>query len=347
MQLCEGLLLTIIFLLGCWAVMTDIKVGIIKNKALLYAAIPGIVINLIYIVAFAKVYFTEYLINLIAVSAVAILLYVYHFWAAGDSKLLIVLAFLIPSRYYESSALIISGIYYIVYIFLIAYIYIIFESVVLAVKKKKFFKQKISSLQWKTFLCRYIVSYLYLRTLSFLLQWLFGNFYYRNQLFFAFVNIFTVLFIHERDEFQKKRWVIPLLILNVTSLVFSVINGQTIFYASVLKSYVIMLLALVLKYLVSGYNYEEIATSSVQKGMVISLSTIALLLPSNVVGLPKTTNEDMSSRITEEEAAAIRRWERSKYGKPTIVIVRKIPFAIFIVLGTFLYIVIRIVSICL
>lgn len=346
MLLCEGLLLTIVFLLGCWAVITDIKSGIIKNKALLYAATPGMVLNVIYIGNFAKEYLTEYLINLIAVSAVAILLYIYHFWAAGDSKLMMVLAFLIPARYYESSSLIISGIYYIVYIFLIAYIYIIFESVVLAIKKKRFFKQRISSSQWKIFLRRYIVSYLYLRTLSLLLQWLFREFYYRNQMFFAFVNIFIVLFIHGRDEFQKKRWIIPLLILNVTYLLFSIINGQTVFNTSVVKSYVIMLLALLLKYLVSGYNYEEIATSSVQKGMVISLSTIALFLPSKVVGLPKTTNEDMSSRITEEEATAIRKWEKSKYGKPTIVIVRKIPFAIFIVLGTLLYIAIRVVSIC-
>ena len=44
-----------------------------------------------------------------------------------------------------------------------------------------------------------------------------------------------------------------------------------------------------------------------------------------------------SSYITEEEAESIRRWETSRYGQPEIVIVRKIPFAVFISIGAVLY----------
>ena len=92
---------------------------------------------------------------------------------------------------------------------------------------------------------------------------------------------------------------------------------------------------------------EEIQTSEVKKGMVLSYATVVGFMPSRVKGLPQTTSEDMSSRITEEEAEAVRRWEKSKYGKNSIIIVRKIPFAIFIVCGTISYIVMRIVMICL
>ena len=62
---------------------------------------------------------------------------------------------------------------------------------------------------------------------------------------------------------------------------------------------------------------------------------------SRVKGLPEETSEDMKSGITEEQAEAIRRWKDSKYGKETIIIVRKIPFAIFIFLGTVVFLTVR------
>ena len=41
----------------------------------------------------------------------------------------------------------------------------------------------------------------------------------------------------------------------------------------------------------------------------------------------------MEAKLTEEEAASVRRWEKSKYGRASVVIVRKIPFAIFLGIG--------------
>ena len=98
MQLCEMFLLCIIIVLGICVIVTDFYFGLIKNKILLAAAIPGAVINSIYMIFFAGNYFPVYLLNWCAVSVIAILLYVFHFWAAGDSKLTIVLTFLIGHR---------------------------------------------------------------------------------------------------------------------------------------------------------------------------------------------------------------------------------------------------------
>ena len=44
-------------------------------------------------------------------------------------------------------------------------------------------------------------------------------------------------------------------------------------------------------------------------------------------------SEELTARISEEEAAAIRRWENSATGKQSIWIVRKVPFAIMILIG--------------
>ncbi|MCD8216029.1 MAG: hypothetical protein LUC97_10385 [Clostridiales bacterium] len=70
----------------------------------------------------------------------------------------------------------------------------------------------------------------------------------------------------------------------------------------------------------------------------MAYSTIVSFLPSSVKELLKTKGtEDIRSKITEEEAESIKRWENSKYGQHEIIIVRKIPFAIFISIGTVIY----------
>ena len=127
MKLCEILLMSIILVLGIVVIVTDFHAGVIKNKVLLVAIVFGVIINSIYITFFAKNFLLVYLLNWFAVSLISVLLYAFRFWAAGDSKLMITLAFLIPARYYENSLLLISGVYYIIFIFLLAYLYIIVD----------------------------------------------------------------------------------------------------------------------------------------------------------------------------------------------------------------------------
>ena len=271
MELCELFLIGIIFSLGIVVIVTDFQIGVIRNKVLLAATSAGLIVNLIYIIFFAKDYFVIYLLNCVTVSLIAVLLYVFNFWAAGDSKLMIILAFLIPARYYENSLLLISSVYYIIFIFLIAYIYIIGESLVLAIKKKKYFCNHIEKRFLKTFAYKYFVSYLYLRTLALTLQSVLGEFYNTNLLLFAFINIFVVLYIHEKEVFHKKIILFILLVFNIALSIWNGLQGIYIVNLNILRNYGMVLLAIFLRYLVSGYNYEEIQTSSVKKGMVLFL----------------------------------------------------------------------------
>ena len=147
MFLCEAFLMTIILMLGIYVTYTDIRNGIIQNKALLFAIIVGIVINIIYYGAYARDFLQIYIVNLLVMIIFAIILYGFHFWAAGDSKLLICVNFLFPARFYDNEAFSIApGINAIVFIFMIAYGYIItpfpnvHESVIIAVGCIKFTK---------------------------------------------------------------------------------------------------------------------------------------------------------------------------------------------------------------
>ena len=82
------------------------------------------------------------------------------------------------------------------------------------------------------------------------------------------------------------------------------------------------------------YNNITINTTEIKAGEVLTRESLFFMLFSKVNGLPKYTDETTRCRISYSEAEAIKRWEKSKYGKPQIKIVRTVPFVPFIFLGT-------------
>lgn len=326
MIFCEALLIGIFLSLGIKVIRTDSAQGIIPNKILLSAITLGMIIDLLYYAFFTREYLMGFLINLFVLSIFAICMYSFHFWAAGDTKLLITALVLYPSRFYCNDNLVIE-IEIVIYIFLIAYVYILADTLKAFLKKEKFYGfANMTKLDVKVFLKDYLISLIYLRGFSYLFSCMFDEIYYKNQLSFAFLNVFLAMMIHKKNVFKKWYGIIPMLIINV--LFFQKWNSSIDLF-----SIIVLLFAFGLRYLANGYNYQEISTDSVSKGMVLSYFTVSKFLQSRVKGLPKYTTEDMSSRISEEEAFAIKRWKDSKYGTETIVIVKKIPFAIFIIMG--------------
>lgn len=341
MRLCEAILISIIGTLGIYVSVTDIQRGMIQNKALISAGMIGFIINLIYYINFAREFMIVYLSNFFVMSFLSIALYGFSFWAAGDSKLLMLITFLFPARFYDiGNHMIAPGVYILVIIFLLAYLYVIADTVIQFFRKEKFYRNiKITSNLIRNFIKQYFISFLYLRGFSRLLQVSAKNIYYENQIIFTFLNIFIAMLIHKKKIFKRWYCIGFLVILNVGLTVF---YYNFSFHSMMFKSYGILLLAFLIRYLVSGYNYREIPTENVRKGMVLSYGTVAKFFVSRVKGLPKKTSEDMKYRISEEEARAIKRWESSKHGESSIVIVRKIPFAIFIIIGTFIFFMIRV-----
>ena len=102
--------------------------------------------------------------------------------------------------------------------------------------------------------------------------------------------------------------------------------------------YAIVLLAMLMRILISEYNYEEVDTCNIKKGMILSVSDTMLFVNSKIKGLPMLSTEDLRSRLTDEEANSVVKWGKSKIGKKTVKIVRKTPFAIFISLGVIIFV---------
>lgn len=341
MILCEILLIGMIVALGSYVTITDLRRGIIQNKALAAVMLFGLVINGFYYAIYAATFFKEFCVNFIVLTVFAIALYAFHFWAAGDSKLLICLVFLFPARYYEAGGnLSVPGIAIVVLIFLISYAYVLADSVIQAVRGMHFFNtMEVSREKAEKFLIQYAIGFLYLRGLSQIFSKIFGDFYDRNQIIFTFTNIFIAIFIQSYGIFKK--WY-SLVIILICNLYFYEGN---LLHKSALGGYGILLLVMLLRYFISGYNYQKISTETVEPGMILSYGTVAQFWGSRVKGLPNHTKEDMSTRISEDEAEAIKRWGKSKYGKAEIVVVRKLPFAVFIVLGVVAFFIIRVVGV--
>ncbi len=340
MILCESILISIILIMGFYVTTTDIRKGIIQNKVLIKGFVSGLVINGIYYCFYAKEFRALYFINLFAMCLISILLYRFHFWAAGDSKLLICLTTLLPARFYDiGNKTNVPALTMLIFIFLLAYFHVIGDTIVHIFKKKKKYSNVMFSHKVVLQLLKnYVISMLYLGGLTKIFLVVLQEIYKQNQLFFTFLNIFIALLI-QKCQFLKKWY--SLVGIGVWNIVYNYRFG---FQGISIKSYILLLGVLVVRYFLSWYNYEEIPTSEIKKGMVLSYGTVAKFLPSKVKNLPHHTNEDMSSRLKEEQVDAIKRWEKSKYGEDTVIIVRKIPFAIFIVLGTVIFLGIRIIK---
>ena len=342
MVACELLLLLDLFILGIYVVYTDIRMGVVKNTTLLYSLIAGILINVIYYCFFVRPFWGLYLKNLLIIIVLAVFLFFKHFWGGGDSKLLICLTVLIPGRLYDADENV-PGLICLIIVFLIAYLYVIVDSIKGLIKGDPFTNSHSIELRDIPNVLRdYFIIYLLLRLISIMEISFLADFYRKNIMLSTIANMMIVVGVADLKLLKNKFIMILLLILNVISFFF-IHDGFWLDWNGIVRSLILIIFALSLRYFVSGYNYQEIKTSEVKKGVILSYATVLLFNKSRIKDLPLSTTEDMGDRISELQAEAIRRWGKSKNGKETIVIVKKIPFAIFLVLGTFLYVMLRII----
>lgn len=334
LRVTEAVMLAIMMVFCIHASITDLRNGVIKNKLLLLGACCSLFLNLAYYLIFAKVYFGAYVINLIVMSSLAILFYATHIWAAGDSKLLIFVISLIPARIYYSGENVAATVLIMIAIFSLAFIYYFIESVVLGLKEKTLFsfsRMRIDALQM---IVQYVKCTCVVTITNYIFALLFFDFYTDNTELFMIINMLIVFSI-SNIKFLEKWYAVTALCL-VTAGIVIMQNWHFEFVNWVI--YVVVLFVVLMRMMAEKYNYKTILTSEVKCGMVLSYGSVVLFVPSKIKGLPLSTTEDIRSRISQEEAESILRWEKSRYGQPQITIVRKIPFAIFIFVGTVVFV---------
>lgn len=316
--------------------LSDLQKGIISNKSILLALGVGVFSVVPYYVFFATDCLVAYVINVVIGIGVSILLYAMGIWGAGDSKLLSATSILFPARLYCLNNRSLASCFLLISIvFIIAFGYIIVDTLYVGIKQKNLFQFPKRNFDWKGYLKGFLFFYLLLGLFNGILFVLLPDTLLIDGTLLAAIQ-FVLILIGLRLE-EKSNWyiVIAMSIAYIIMLVFRLIK---IDFASINWGiYIIVILLVILRAFADKYNYKSISVSELKPGMILSMSSIFLFASSRVKGLPTISTEDLKSRLSSEEVDSVRRWSMTSSGQETIVIVRKIPFALFIGIGTIVF----------
>lgn len=337
----EAILLTILLVLLAIAGHTDCKSSIIANRLLIACSLVAIPIDVLYYSLWGRPYLLAFLLNIVLLTVVSAVFYCYHLWAAGDSKLLFVVGLLIPGRAYTFGDLgPASSFTIVVFTFSIAFIFVIFESVWLILKNHVKLKLALPSIDWWRILGSYVAMVAATTLFNMLLQFFPGNIFAGNPLLVTAIDFLAVLtLIQLRDKLSTKWLIVISAALWSLLLTMRLANLVELGDAINPRSWLVVLAMILCRWVAERFNYQTIPTAEVRAGQILSAATVIGFTTSRVKGLPDGMTEDLRSRITEDEAQSVRRWATSAQGKESIIIVRKIPFAVFIGIGTLCFLV--------
>lgn len=304
---------------------TDLKNGVISNRAVLCIGCIPVIINFIN-VSLLEVW-NIYSVNSVIVLIIALLLYAKHIWAGGDCKLMIVIALGVPTSSYWSSILDYSLWCIYALVFSLGFLFICFENICSIIRNGIILDEIVTEL--KQGICRYIKAVVYLSAL--------GNLYIlflypRIQLpvlVYTIICLTVLIIISKVTLMNSKSVVIGVAVADIIAFAIT----RSVAVSNVWYTYVIVFVLMILRAVSVKYNYEEVKTELVTEGMILSQETSVLMQKSRVNGLPEISDETLKSRLTRDEAEAVKKWKLSKYGQDSVVVVRRIPFAIFITLG--------------
>lgn len=321
----EALLMTTALAVSIYSSYKDFKEGIIPNYVILAGFFIGLLCHITLLVLGYGPFYPSWLINMLIADAFAFVIFWGKLWAAGDAKLFMVLFFLSPPRIFDADQLSNSIMPYI-FIFIPALVWILGDSIIRFVKKEPRKKQYFNVKKW---LISFFLTMIEITGFHSLLRVLFPAFAETNELL-IFVLIMAYAYFCGSTESMRKWYVV--LIHALFSVVIWIICGWEI-AAPDIRSYLILLIVMAIQVIASMYNYQLIQTAKTAKGMILSAETIIMFQKSKVHSLPADPSEQLTAKLTEEEAAAVRRWETTAKGEPMIWIVRKVPFAFMIGLG--------------
>ncbi len=345
MYILEICLLLIVLYAGINATITDLKSSIISNRLIIRMLLLSGVLALLYYVFFARDLISLYLINLLCTMVFAFFFYGYHLWAAGDSKLLILIMAALPARvYYQNPFGPFPGFFVILLTFSLAFICTVIDSIHQGIKEKNLFRWSIQMPRFRDLAESYFFMVGSMTLINIGLMNLFGYFIAISGFLITALDFLIVLTIIQlRMKISSKilristvlMWVLIVIIQGTDIL--KLVRSRLDF-----RVWMIVLVVMLLRMLSEKYNYQKMDVDELKPRMIPSAHSVMLFQRSRVKGLPTCMTEDLRARLDETQLEAIRRWKNTKNGKDFIVIVRKIPFAIYISIGTLLFLLIEI-----
>lgn len=333
------LLLLILLVIAClFFSYTDLRYNRIKNGALLKFCAIGLVLQTVLYGCFRQDAVVYYIITILIIVAISLVMYALHIWAAGDSKFMILLGLLIPPSAKESGMMITNEILIPVYAFGAGFLYLVVDTIIHMVREKYSITRVKNLNRYKYALQQFLINCVYVTAIIKVEDFILKKWNVQLGVLQLLFNLCLTILLGKIPVFQKKETIG--FVIGASAL-YSFGTGIWMLEPIRLVYYALSFIYVLIQILVSQFNYQEILTEEVEEGMILSLGTTISFLQSRVKGLPGASFEDMRSRLTKEEADAVRRWGKSKYGSEKVVIVRKVPFALFISIGCMFYLLIR------
>lgn len=337
------ILISVILLAICgYALVSDILTGKILNIVLIISGSILLVLTLVKFIFIDRDDLSLYFQNAGTVILLGVLGYIIRLWAGGDCKMIIIVALFYPtifcidynqSRYTLWLILIIA--------FVLSFIYLLVDSVMQTIKSNgTFIKQTMMLL--KKAIITYLKLFVYLTALNQSYSYFIYPHFQINPILYFTISI---LFVFGINKIKLSNNICLICCLALFDIVMMIISHNFVFIAY-WKNYLLIFIFMVIRVFMSLYNYKVIKTNEVKEGMVISKVDTLQMYKSRVQGLPDISDETLKSKLTIEEAKSVHRWEKSKYGKSQISIVRKIPFAAFISASVFIYFLTGVLQFC-
>lgn len=319
---------------------TDLKIGQIQNKAVITAMSAGVILTIIdYCTANELFVLADYCVNMLALTGFSVFLYLTHAWAGGDVKMVIAVGLLYPPQmYWDYNGNKHTLVIFLLFAFCIGFLYVLTESLFRFFKDGSFTSKTIQEIVKilmdliKSYICSLIFIYAYGQIYYVILS----RYVHLNDIGYLLSCLMLIYIISRISIFREKAVIIAFIIFDIFMTYISGYFGLSKEW----KNYLLVLLFMVLRILIEQYNYQVISVDELRPGMVLSRLSSFMFMTSAVIGLPGISDETLKSRLTPAEIDSIQRWKKSKKGKESLVIVRKIPFAIFISLGLLNYILI-------
>ena len=155
-------------------------------------------------------------------------------------------------------------------------------------------------------------------------------------------NMLLLIYIYTVIKGRKKSLAITSVFL-LANIIYYMYFGFSI-YSINFKMLILVLLIMIFRSIAEKYNYEEIKVEDLKSRMILSTGSVLEFYGSRVKGLPQSTTENTDSRLNQEQVESIKRWSKTKKGKETIVIVRHMPFAPFMLLGVIMFFILKLYS---
>lgn len=323
-------------ILSVLSIYFDCKENRIPNKMIILFLIITVVLQSFYLANVSRYYFGLFVFCVVESFVISFGFYKMKIWAGGDTKLFVLMSMLVPGVVYKNGGYeSIIAIIIIVYSF--SFVFIVFESIYLNLKQKdvliekKNAKRNYLGLFFDWLFCFSTIGLIQNCLIIFL-----NDFYFRFSVLIMFFKVIIILAVgngYSRVSYTIKSIII---LLHVVSI--CICLDRNIFFRFGLKNIALVTIVFFIRLWVSRYNYQKINVEDLKKGMILSAGTVVGFINSNVKGLPMNINEDMSARLNDKEINSILKWSKTNKGRKEIVIVRRIPFAVFISLGFIVYI---------